>query len=193
MFLMKSYLLFFCLLLGLFVNAQYPQKIYNTKIIQTEPLKIDGEFTERIWEETKWEGNFVQISPREGRNPYFQTEFAILYDKNNFYIGIRAFDKNPDSISVRMTRRDEADGDGVSIIFDSYNDKRTGFAFSVSAAGNKTDFILSEDGVSKDDTRDPIWWVKTKITKGGGGMQKSEFRLHSSGLKIKLNKIGDYK
>jgi hypothetical protein len=54
------------------------------------------------------------------------------------------------------------DGDVVGVLFDSYHDLRTAFAFFVSASGVKTDEIFSDDGSNEDLTWDPIWYVKTK-------------------------------
>ncbi len=59
---------------------------------------------------------------------------------------IKSYDNSPDSISLRLTRRDIYDGDMAGIMFDTYHDKRTGFSFIVSAAGVKADYVLSEDG-----------------------------------------------
>ena len=108
-----------------------------------------------------WQDNFVQYQPSEGKAPSQKTEFAILRDENFIYVGIKAWDTNPDSIVPRLSRRDEMDGDFVGLEFDSYFDKRTAFAFMVNAAGIKNDFIVSNDGGNEDNTWDPIWLVKT--------------------------------
>lgn len=66
-----------------------------------------------------------------------------------------------------MTRRDQAEGDAVNITLDTYHDKRTGFNFSVSAAGVKSDLVFSDDAAIQDNTWDPIWWVKTSVNEEG--------------------------
>ncbi len=156
--------------LFLIVNAfsqSLPKREYSVQNIEESNVEIDGNLNEPVWKLAHWGNQFIQIIPYEGRQPHFQTEFAILSNKKNIYIAIKAFDKNPDSVSVRMTRRDEAEGDVVGITLDTYHDKRTGFGFSVSAAGIKTDFVMSDDGEFRDNTWDPIWWVKTKVTSEG--------------------------
>ena len=55
----------------------------------------------------------------------------------------------------------------MGILLDTYHDERTGFAFVVSAAGVKSDFVMSNDGQNEDASWDPIWWVKTTKTKNG--------------------------
>lgn len=107
-------------------------------------ITIDGKFSELVWQAAKWEDHFIQHQPIEGEPPYQQTEFAILYDDNNVYVAIKALDKSPDSISMRITKRDVTDGDLVAVLFDTYFDKRTAFGFGVSAAGVKSDFNVKE-------------------------------------------------
>ena len=64
---------------------------------------------------------------------------------------IWAKDSSPDSISYRLSRRDQGDGDAVGVEFDSYNDHRTSFSFWVNAAGTKVDYTVSNDG-NEDET-----------------------------------------
>ncbi len=170
------------ILLSLSAFAQETEKKnYTTQRINNLNLTIDGFLDEPEWTNANWENQFTQYEPSEGKPPHQQTEFAILYDENNIYVGIKALDKSPDSISMRLTRRDQTDGDLVGVFFDSYNDKRTGFAFVVSAAGVKSDFIQSNDGDNEDNTWDPIWWVKT--TKNEEGW-KAEMRIPLTQLRF---------
>jgi hypothetical protein len=69
----------------------------------------------------------------------------------------------------------------LGYLIDSYHDKRTSFAFIVSASGVKSDFIQSNDGENEDNTWDPIWWVKT--IKNGEGW-KAEMRIPLSQLRF---------
>lgn len=156
------------LLFLLYTSVVFAQEKRNYSATTTENINItvNGIFDEPEWQNANWANNFVQHEPVEGIAPSFQTEFALLYDANNIYVAIRCFDK-PDSISMRMSRRDDTDGDLVGILFDSYFDKRTSFGFIVSAAGVRSDFINSNDGDAEDDTWDPIWWTKTTKTKNG--------------------------
>ena len=82
-------------------------------------------------------------------------------------MAIKAYDTSPDSIVNRLTRRDEADGDLVGIIVDSFHDLRTGFLFGVSSAGVKYDQMFTNDGQNQDAPWDPNWWVKTSVNKEG--------------------------
>ncbi|WP_347841078.1 DUF5916 domain-containing protein [uncultured Draconibacterium sp.] len=156
-------LIFMLLFLGL--SAQ-DKRIYTTSTAPDLNITIDGAFDKEEWLNAMWDNAFVQHEPNEGEEPSRQTEFAIMYDAVNIYVAIRSFD-DPDSISMRMSRRDELEGDLVGIYFDSYFDKRTSFGFIVSAAGVRTDMVNTSDGENEDDTWDPIWYAKTAKTNSG--------------------------
>lgn len=143
------------------------RKSYTASSTEGAQITIDGKLNEAKWVNTVWQGNFTQHRPAEGEPPLQETEFAVLYDENNVYVGFRAYDTEPDSIVQRLSRRDEPDGDLIGIQFDTFNDQRTAFAFIVSTAGVKFDFVVSNDGEREDPTWDPIWWVKTTVDDKG--------------------------
>jgi len=145
------------------LSSGYSQNTsYTTQRVADKVPVIDGLLDDTPWSFVEWGNNFTQRQPYDGKPPTFQTEFKILYDDNNIYIGIRAFDKEPASIVKRLNRRDESEGDMVEVVIDSYNDKLTGFQFTLNAAGVKTDVIITNDD-SEDKTWDPIWYAKTAI------------------------------
>ncbi|MGC9354673.1 MAG: DUF5916 domain-containing protein [Mariniphaga sp.] len=166
---MKNKAMFFLFfsIIGI-INAQETEKkLYIANQVNGYDITIDGKLVEPAWQSADWDDHFTQFQPHEGKQPYQQTEFALLYDEHNVYVAIKALDKSPDSISIRMTRRDLIDGDQVGIAFDTYLDRRTAFLFAVSAAGVKADWVMSNDGENEDLTWDPIWWVKTNKTDFG--------------------------
>ena len=158
------FLLFFSFTL---FSQETENRNYNVFSSADERINIDGKLDEPVWLNANWENKFIQHEPYEGKEPSQQTEYAILNDDNNLYVAIKAFDKSPDSISMRLTRRNETDGDMVGIFFDTYHDLRTAFGFIVSAAGVKSDMVQSNDGANEDMTWDPIWWVKTTKNEQG--------------------------
>ncbi|NQU35753.1 MAG: carbohydrate binding family 9 domain-containing protein [Bacteroidetes bacterium] len=141
-------------------------RTYTTNRIIDTPPTIDGIIDEEVWDEVPWSGDFTQREPYEGEPPSQKTNFKVIYDNNNLYVAIRAFDTEPDEIERRLTRRDSFEGDWVGIGIDSYNDKLTGFTFAVNAAGVKGDAIITNDG-DFDITWDPVWYVKVSIDDHG--------------------------
>jgi hypothetical protein len=165
---MKSLIISFVLILitaGAF-GQTIEKKRYKATPVTSAPV-IDGILDELIWQTGEWIDDFTQNEPYSGRPSSQRTEFKILFDDNNLYVAIKAFDTSPDSIVNRLTRRDQADGDLVGIIVDSYHDLRTGFLFGVSSSGVKYDQLFSNDGQNTDSSWDPNWWVKTSINKEG--------------------------
>ena len=157
------------LILGLLqsIQAQTPEKKLYTATRTSTPPTINGVLDDVTWQSGTWIDDFTQYEPFNGRPASQRTEFNILFDDNNLYVAIKAFDTSPDSIVNRLTRRDDADGDLVGIIFDSFHDLRTGFLFGVSSAGVKYDRMVMNDGEYEDPSWDPNWWVQTSINSEG--------------------------
>jgi hypothetical protein len=157
------------LLAVLIVTAfgQDPEKKLYTATRVSSPPVINGKLDDASWQTGTWIDDFIQYEPFNGRPASQRTEFNIQFDDNYMYVAIKAFDTSPDSIVNRLTRRDEADGDLVGIILDSFHDLRTGFLFGVSSAGVKYDRMVMNDGEYEDPTWDPNWWVQTAINSEG--------------------------
>jgi hypothetical protein len=142
------------------------RKTYQTKFTATAPA-IDGLMNDECWNSVDWGGGFIQTQPVENKPPSQETEFKILYDDNNLYVFIRAFDTEPDKISRIMTRRDNFDGDMVEINLDSYYDQQTAFSFTAMASGAKGDEAITQNGNNWDDSWNPIWYLATSIDDKG--------------------------
>lgn len=144
------------------------KKSYTTKLINpSETPTIDGLHNEKAWEIVDWATDYIENEPDENTAPTEQTKFKILYDQNNLYIAVRCYDKDPKGIVKRLSRRDGFDGDWVEFNIDSYNDKRTGFSFTMSAAGVKGDEFISENGNNWDGSWNPIWYLATNTDNEG--------------------------
>jgi hypothetical protein len=146
------------------------KKNYSAAEVQ-KPLEIDGFLDDEAWKAVPWEGDFQMFDPYDNRPATQETRFKVVFDKENIYVAVRAFDTAPDSIVSRLTRRDDIDGDMVAFQFDSYHDLQTAFTFIVSAAGSKADIFMSNDGESEDETWNAIWWTKTQIDDQGWTME----------------------
>ncbi len=137
-------------------GRKYPPRIYRTVRLQGPPPTIDGRLDDEAWEEGEWAGHYTQQIPTEGAPPSQPTELKILYDERHVYMAIRVYD-DPALVHRYPGRRDDFSGDIVGICFDSYNDKRTGFEFDLTAGGSKIDLILGNGETEWDTTWDPVW------------------------------------
>src|SRR5450759_954594 len=146
--------IFSTLILIAIISSSYSQtiekKIYQTTFTKTAP-EIDGFMNDECWNLVEWGSNFTQIYPSEKKPPSQETAFKIVYDDNNIYVFIRAYEKEPDKISRIISRRDNANGDLAGICIDSYFDKQTAFAFGATASGVKADMAITQDGNREDD------------------------------------------
>ena len=137
-------------------------KVYYLQKVNGQGPTIDGYLDDPSWKSVSWGGGFIQLTPSEGEAPTQETQFKILYDDRNLYVAFRCFDKEPDKVVSRMSRRDGFEGDWVEINIDSYNDKRSAFSFTTSVSGVKGDEFISDNGNNWDSSWDPIWQTKTQ-------------------------------
>jgi hypothetical protein len=157
-------ILFFLLTSG--YSQTSDKRSYLTAFTKTAPA-IDGLGNDDCWNLVEWSGNFIQTQPVENKPPSQETAFKILYDDNNLYVFVRAFDSEPDKISRIMSRRDNFDGDMVYVEIDSYFDKQTDFQFAASASGAKSDAAITQDGNDEDESWNPVWFLKTSVDDKG--------------------------
>ncbi|MDR2496019.1 MAG: carbohydrate binding family 9 domain-containing protein [Tannerellaceae bacterium] len=128
---------------------------------------IDGSLHDDCWLSVgEWSATFTQQRPDEGKPETEETHIKILYDNHNIYVAFQAYDSEPDKINRWLAPRDQLKGDAVCIIFDSYNDRRTGFAFILAAGGNKADFLCSNND-NDDYTWNAVW--DGKVSHDGKG------------------------
>jgi hypothetical protein len=162
--------IFILSIIVLFTSGAFGQLIEKKQYTATRiltPPEINGILDDEAWRSGIWAGNFTQNQPYSGRPESQRTEFKILFDEDNLYVAIKAYDSSPDSLVNRLTRRDQQDGELAGIIIDSFHDLRTGFLFGVSSAGVKYDHMLTNDGQNEDPSWDPNWWVKTSVNSEG--------------------------
>ncbi len=164
-------------------GRKYPARVYQTVRLQGPPPAIDGQLDDEAWKQGEWAGNYTQQLPTEGAPPSQPTELKILYDDKHLYFAIRAYD-DPGKIHRYPGRRDDfADYavDIVGICFDSYNDKRTGFEFDLTAGGGKIDLILGNGETEWDTTWDAVWDGKVAHDEKGW---TAEFRVPLNQLRF---------
>src|SRR5215212_1794598 len=114
----------------------------------TDPIKIDGRLEEPAWSEAAIAADFRQQEPDEGTPASEKTEVRILFDDKNFYVGIHAFDSDPDHINSRELVRDASfsNDDKVEILLDTYHDRRNAYRFAVNPLGTQQDALITDEG-----------------------------------------------
>jgi len=138
-------------------GRKYPARVYQTVRLEGRPPVIDGRLDDEAWRQGEWAGDYTQQLPAEGAKPSQPTELKILYDDRHVYFAIRGVRRPRAGPSAIPDARDDFTGDIVGVCFDSYNDKRTGFEFDLTAGGSKIDLILGNGETEWDTTWDPVW------------------------------------
>ncbi len=177
---LKRFIPIIALALLILPLTAFTQRSYKTARLEGKPPVIDGIIDESSWDKIEWGGDFVQREPYEGNPPSQITKFRILYDDNNVYVAIRAYDSVPSEIVSRLTRRDNTDADWVGIMFDSYDDNRTAFGFAVTVSGVKMDLMEINDGTD-DISWDALWVAKSHVDSLGWS---AELRIPLSQLRF---------
>jgi hypothetical protein len=145
-------------------------------------IKLDGEFSETIWESVPAVTDFRQREPKDGEAPTFATEVKVAYDAANIYVAVFAADPEPSRIIGLRTRRDsESPSDWIRVFIDSFHDRRTAFEFGVNPAGVKRDVAWSNDS-SEDPGWDAVWDVSVSQAPDGW---RAEFRIPFSQLRYR--------
>ena len=159
----------------LFVNIHTAQQVASTSLKSYTTLEInttaaptiDGNLDDSIWASTEWGTQFIEVNPDENTDPSVQTKFKILYDQKHLYVALKALDPEPETITDRLSRRDGFVGDRINVLIDSYHDLRTGFLFTVTAAGVRGDEFITDNGNNIDASWNPIWSAKALIDNEG--------------------------
>lgn len=132
-----------------------------------EKMSIDGQLKELCWQNTESCSGFIQKYPVEDTVPSESTSVRVMYDNKNLYVGVRAYDSEPDKIVGRLSRRDTwTESDNVVVYIDSYCDKRTCYTFETNPRRVKIDWYVYNDGWS-DWSWDAVWDVGTSIDSVG--------------------------
>src|SRR6185369_8609650 len=148
-------------LIGL-VRAAFSQDAHQIIVSKTStPIVLDGRLEEEIWRAAP-AAQLVQQSPHPGEPTPYSTEVRVVLAGDRLYFGITCRDPEPGRIAVHSMQRDDpmAGDDRVTIVLDTYGDKRTGYLFQLNAAGARTDGLISGPDEPSYDW-DGIWDVRT--------------------------------
>jgi hypothetical protein len=133
----------------------------------SEPIRVDGVLSEEVWSTAPPATGFLQRDPTEGAAASEKTEVRVAYDDQAIYVGARMYDSDPAAIVARLGRRDAwLDADAFVFYLDSYHDRRTGYLFSVNAAGTLWDGVLYNDDWD-DSSWDGVWEGRAHVDERG--------------------------
>lgn len=125
------------------------------------PLKLDGRLDEPAWRDAP-SVTLAQQSPVPGGPTPYHTRVLLLRASDALYFGFLCRDPQPSRLSIHTLRRDGemAGDDTVGLVLDPYGDRRTGYFFTVNAAGARADGLISDPEHPSPDW-DGIWDART--------------------------------
>ena len=111
---------------------------------------VDGKVDDDAWAKVAPYTDFVQVDPNLGEPASERTEVRLTFDDKNLYVGVIAFDTEPDKITYTQSKRDAdlTESDSIQFIFDTFNDHQNGFVFGTNPSGVEYDGQVAGEGAT---------------------------------------------
>jgi hypothetical protein len=126
-----------------------------------ESIRIDG-IIDPIWSLADSVSDFTQHQPYYGIAPSRKTVAKLLSSANALYCLMVCYEDKA-SIQNHKGTLDEMGGDIVSLMLDTFGNKRTAYKFAVTAAGVRADCRLLDDARNRDYSWDGVWFSAARI------------------------------
>ena len=125
-----------------------------------------------------WQGKlakaeqFRQRIPSDGAPSTERTEVYFGYDAKNLYAIFVCFDREPQKLRARLSRREDVfDDDFVELMLDTFNDHRHSYAFFSNPLGVQADALWTEGPGTNDQnfdmSFDTVWNSAGRVTDRG--------------------------
>ncbi|MDZ7357959.1 MAG: carbohydrate binding family 9 domain-containing protein [candidate division KSB1 bacterium] len=151
------------------------------------PIQVDGRI-DAAWSLADSVSDFVQHQPYHGVAPSRATVAKLLASERALYCLIICYDDRA-SIQNHKGMLDEMGGDVVSLMLDTFGNKRTAYKFAVTASGVRADCRLLDDARNRDYSWDGIWFSAAQIY-DWGYVVEMEIPFKSIQYDEKLNEWG---
>ncbi len=118
-------------------------------VMLEQPPSVDGDIlSEPLWMKIKPSTQMVQTQPLVGSPSSELTEIRVGFDRENLFVAVVCYDKNPQQLVVSDARRDASldNTDAFLFILDTYHDGQNGFVFGTNALGVEYDAQVDNEG-----------------------------------------------
>jgi hypothetical protein len=112
------------------------------------PLVVDGRLDEEAYLTIPAVGDFIQQEPKEGAPATEKTDLWIFFDAHNLYVAARCWETKPERAVANEKRRDNQniqDGDSLTILLDTFYDRRTGYFLQTNPIGAVRDSQIADE------------------------------------------------
>jgi hypothetical protein len=181
--------------------------VVRAQFVSTPPV-VDGSLDEDVWMDTPALEGFVQRVPWDGDPVSETTRIRIVYDSHALYVGAWLLDSAPDQIVPGESIRDfdVTESDAVTLILDTFRDRKNGFVFGTNPSGIEYDGQVANEGEGTQRSAaartmqrgagggfnlnwDGSWEVATSRDEGGW---YAEFRIPFSTLRYGSGGVQDW-
>ena len=136
----------------------------------TSPLRVDGKLDEDVYQREQPFGGFIQVAPDYGVPQTERSDVWVTYDADYIYVSCRCWDSEPEEKWIANELRRDTNqlrqNDQIGVSFDTFYDRRSGFAFYTNPLGARADYSIVDEGAPNSDWN-PVWKVKTGRFDGG--------------------------
>ena len=134
------------------------------------PLRLDGVLDEDVYRIEQPFGGLIQVAPRYGETQTERSDVWVTYDNHYIYVTCRCWDSAPPDEWIANELRRDTNGlrqnDHFGVLFDTFYDRRSGFAFYTNPLGARADYSIVDEGGSNTDWN-PVWTSATGRFEGG--------------------------
>jgi len=128
-----------------------------------EPLRLDGQLDEPVYQTIAPVTGFIQQEPNEGAPATEQTDVWVLFDSETVYVSARCWDSQPNRTVANEMRRDSYamyGNDTFAVMLDTFYDRRNAFNFMTNPLGGLFDQTITAERISNLDWN-TVWDVQT--------------------------------
>ncbi len=163
----------------LIINGQQTQLSNSLDItpprLNQKNVNIDGFLDEVEWTKAVSQSGFTSYLPVDGRPAEDDTEVRIWYSPTALYFGIIAHEIHNEVRSTLADRDKLENDDYLILILDTYDDKRSAFAFVVNPLGQQGDGTITDNtsmgrnskSFRLDDNPDYVFNSRGRLTEDG--------------------------
>jgi uncharacterized protein DUF5916/cellulose/xylan binding protein with CBM9 domain len=153
----------------------------------SSPIELDGALDDAAWQDAAVVDQFFETFPGDNTEPAAKTIVYLGYDDKYFYMGVHAYDPQPDKIRAPYVERDSVIGtdDNLAVFLDTRNDRRSAIELRVNPRGDQGDAIYDDGTGNEDFSFDTFYDTAAKLTSDGW---TAEYRIPFSSLRYSRDK-----
>jgi hypothetical protein len=138
------------------------------RLLEGERVVLDGRLDEAFWQRAVPASDFIMQEPTLGGTPTERTEVRIMFDRDNLYMGVTAFDSEPNRLMGNTMKRDEflSADDRFMWTIDTFLDQQTGYFFEMNPSGLMADAVMGP-GMTNNREWDGIWDARARRSEIG--------------------------